>query len=37
MITRITNREFIVSRSEFQSIEELPSILESKADGDILR
>ena len=37
MITRITNREFIVSRSEFQSIEELPSILERKADGDILR
>ncbi len=33
----IDNQEFIINRSEYQRIEELPSILERKAEKDILR
>ncbi|HLP48008.1 MAG TPA: DUF3326 domain-containing protein [Candidatus Kapabacteria bacterium] len=33
----IENKEYIINRSEFQSIEELPGILERKAGRDILR
>jgi hypothetical protein len=33
----IENKEYIIKRSEFQSIEELPALLEHKAGRDILR
>lgn len=33
----IDNQEYIINRSEFQGIEELPAILERKAGKDILR
>jgi hypothetical protein len=33
----IDNQEYVINRSEFQGIEELPAVLERKAEKDILR
>jgi hypothetical protein len=33
----IDNKEYVINRSEFRDIEDLPAVLERKAEGDILR